>query len=140
MARINIEEGIRFECQGTGKCCQSRGEYGYVYLSPRDQVRLAKHLGLKRAELKKIHCDESEGYVHLKDPDKTCNFLDGKRCTIYEGRPDQCRTWPFWPENLNAKTWNEEVVPFCPGIGKGKLYTKAEIEAALLLDPVADED
>eukprot|EP00961_Rhodomonas_salina_P046921 629705-Rhodomonas_salina.2 len=21
-------------------------------------------------------------------------------CSLYEARPKQCRTWPFWPENL----------------------------------------
>ena len=30
---INIKNGIRFECQGSGKCCVSRDSYGFVYLS-----------------------------------------------------------------------------------------------------------
>jgi Fe-S-cluster containining protein len=68
--------------------------------------------------------------------DQNCSFLDGKRCSVYEGRPSQCRTWPFWPENMNARTWNREIVPFCPGVGKGRLYTAEEIKAAMDQDPL----
>ncbi len=34
------KDGIRFECQGEGKCCVTRGSYGYVYLSFSDRRRL----------------------------------------------------------------------------------------------------
>jgi hypothetical protein len=65
--------------------------------------------------------------VHLKHPERDCCFLDGTRCAVHEVRPEQCRTWPFWPENMNPRTWREEVEPFCGGIGKGRLYSPAEI-------------
>lgn len=55
-------------------------------------------------------------------------FLEGKQCSVYEARPTQCRTWPFWPENMDAKTWDEDVVSYCPGVGKGKLYSQSEIK------------
>jgi Fe-S-cluster containining protein len=32
-----------------------------------------------------------------------CAFLDGARCTVYEARPTQCRTFPFWKENLRRR-------------------------------------
>ena len=28
---------------------------------------------------------------------------------------------------MNAKTWNKEIALFCPGIGKGRKYTKESI-------------
>jgi Fe-S-cluster containining protein len=64
-----------------------------------------------------------------------CIFLDrtsipGKAiCGIYQARPTQCRTWPFWPENLKTKRHWEEVkrrTP-CPGMGNGKLVPIEEI-------------
>lgn len=136
MTKLNIKNGIQFECQGTGKCCLSRGDYGYVYLSLKDQKRFADFFKVSKKEFIEKYCEKTDGHIHLRNPDKACEFLEKKRCTVYEGRPDQCRTWPFWPENMNAKTWNEEVVPFCKGIGKGKLYTEAEIKALIKLDPV----
>ena len=42
MNKINIKDGIRFECQGSGNCCVSRGSYGFVYLSETDLKRFSK--------------------------------------------------------------------------------------------------
>ncbi|HAR41101.1 MAG TPA: hypothetical protein DCS07_00455, partial [Bdellovibrionales bacterium] len=106
--------GIRFQCQGSGQCCLSRKGYGYVYLTSKDQQRLAKHLKLSLSELLQEFCNSHDGYVYLtpanpktRSPLKEtgCRFLKKKRCTIYKARPTQCRTWPFWPDNMNAKTW-----------------------------------
>ena len=126
-------KGIRFECQGSGQCCLSRGEYGYVFLTREDRKRMADHLGLPLRDFTKKYCDKTMGVYHLKeDADRLeCTFLKGKKCGIYQARPTQCRTWPFWPEVMNAKTWNKEVKIFCPGIGKGKLYSAEEIEKNL---------
>lgn len=45
-----------------------------------------------------------------------CVFLDGKRCNIYENRPAQCRSYPWWPENLeSAEAWRQEAKR-CEGI------------------------
>jgi len=32
-----------------------------------------------------------------------CIFLTGNRCDIYDVRPKQCRTFPFWNEFENGK-------------------------------------
>ncbi|MBC7692612.1 MAG: YkgJ family cysteine cluster protein [Methylotenera sp.] len=130
------KDGVRFECQGTGRCCVSRGTHGYVYLTLKDRKRFAKHLGVSTQVFSKAHCVKSDGWYHLKGPEGACQFLKEKSCTVYEARPAQCRTWPFWPENMNAKTWNEEVTTFCPGIGKGRLYSAEEIEDLLKQDPL----
>lgn len=126
-------EGIRFECQGSGKCCTSHGEYGFVFLTLYDRKRFAKYLNISTTEFSKTYCEKSGGAWHLKE-DKNradCMFLKGKGCTVYEARPTQCRTWPFWPEVMNAKSWKKDVADFCPGIGKGKLHTPEEIEKVL---------
>ena len=130
-------EGIRFECQGSGKCCTSRGTYGYVYLTDKDVKRFADHFELTRAQFLKKYTRLHNGHVALNDPVESteerskldCIFLEGgNRCGAYEGRPEQCRTWPFWPENMTAKSWAKEVASYCPGVGKGKLYTYEEIK------------
>ena len=59
--------------------------------------------------------------------DEKCVFLGEKGCTVYEARPEQCRTWPFWPENLKREVWAKEIVPFCPGADEGRLYSIGEI-------------
>jgi Fe-S-cluster containining protein len=58
-----------------------------------------------------------------------CVFLDrssvpGKAvCSVYQARPTQCRTWPFWPENLESSdAWDQakQGTP-CPGMNRGTL-------------------
>ena len=119
--------GIYFECQQSGKCCQSRGAYGYIYVSFKDRTRLASHLGITTAQFTKNYTAKTEGLFHLKQPEKSCPFLQANRCSVYHVRPLQCRTWPFWPENMSPQVWREEIEPYCPGIGKGRLYTAEEI-------------
>lgn len=133
-------KGIQFECQGSGRCCVSRGEYGFVYLSLKDRQRMARHLGLQTREFTRRYCEKEGALFHLKEASKSddCQFLVAKRCRVYEARPTQCRTWPFWPENLNAKTWKTDVASFCPGVGKGRLWTGDEILATL--DEVERDD
>lgn len=130
------EQGLRFECQGSGKCCTSHGEFGFVFLTKEDRTRFAKHLSLSLSDFQKKYCDQTSEIWHLKEiksqPD--CIFLKDKRCSVYEARPNQCRTWPFWPEVMNAKAWKSEVQSFCPGVGKGKVWSKAEIEAVMGID------
>jgi Fe-S-cluster containining protein len=124
------KEGVRFECQGSGKCCVSRGEYGFVYMTGADRVAMAKSLKMKTRDFMDKYCEKTDGVWHIRETraNGDCVFLEGgNRCGVYEGRPQQCRTWPFWPEVMNAKTWKKEVSSFCPGIGKGRLYSPEEI-------------
>jgi uncharacterized protein len=125
------KEGIRFECQGEGKCCISRGRYGYVYLSFNDRRRLAKHCGMSTAEFTERFTDKVDGLYELRYTGKDCPFIQDNRCAVYEARPSQCRTWPFWPENMNEIVWEQEVASWCPGVGKGRLYSSEEISEIL---------
>ncbi len=58
-----------------------------------------------------------------------CVFFDGKsrRCTVYEARPRQCRTWPFWESNVRTPHAWQQTCEVCPGSGKGKLVPVDEI-------------
>ena len=120
-------DGVQFECQGSGRCCTARGDYGYVYVDLAERRQMAAWLGLRTSSFTRRYCERDGDDVYLKHPERDCLFLDGTRCRVYQARPTQCRTWPFWPENLNASVWKREVAPFCAGVGKGRLYTADEI-------------
>ena len=122
-------EGIRFECQGSGQCCTSHGESGYVYVMRSDRKRLAQHLGLSARDFLRQYCRKVFGRWALVDRVDTedCIFLKGKRCSAYAARPTQCRTWPFWPVHMSPKAWKKDVASYCPGVGKGRLYSEEEI-------------
>tara|TARA_B110000438_G_C15545004_1_gene534421 strand:+ start:70 stop:519 length:450 start_codon:yes stop_codon:yes gene_type:complete len=141
MKKININEGIRFECQGSSNCCVSRGSYGFVYLSNLDIKKLSQYFNLKKNKFIKLYCDRKDGFIHLKEKSKNgdCQYLVKKRCSVYNARPTQCRTWPFWEENMNAKTWNQDISSFCPGIGKGKNISKEKINEYIKKDKLNEE-
>lgn len=124
-------QGVRFQCQGSGKCCVSRGEFGFVYLTLDDRRRMAKVLKMSTSAFTRKHCAMTDGVYHLKETEADCRFLEGTRCGVYAGRPVQCRTWPFWPEVMSAKTWATSVKAFCPGVGKGPLVSGSKIREIL---------
>jgi len=48
--------------------------------------------------------------VKGQDGAEACIFLqDDKTCSIYEARPVQCRTYPFWPRIMKSReAWRQE--------------------------------
>ncbi|OFZ18275.1 MAG: hypothetical protein A2X94_07510 [Bdellovibrionales bacterium GWB1_55_8] len=134
------KKGVRFKCLGCGKCCQARDTYGFVYLTKKDRQRLALHLQLSEKEFRRKYCEETDGWTHLKNPRLDCGFFKNNGCEVYEARPEQCRTWPFWPENMNARAWRSQVLSFCRGASeathRARLYAAEEIQSALARDPV----
>jgi Fe-S-cluster containining protein len=63
-------------------------------------------------------------------PNGDCVFFDGeaRKCTVYNARPRQCRTWPFWDSNLKTPQDWKYTCEVCPGSGKGQLYNLETIE------------
>lgn len=45
-----------------------------------------------------------------------CVFLKDKKCQVYGARPLQCRTYPWWPQNLRSQHSWEETSQVCEGI------------------------
>ena len=134
---MDIEKGIRFERQGSGNCCVSRGTYGFVYLSKIDLQRFSKYFKLSLNAFKKKYCQITDGFIHLAEKEElkgNCVFLKDKMCTVYKSRPSQCRTWPFWNENMNSKVWNKDISVNCPGVGKGKIISQRKINKLLKED------
>ena len=125
------KKGIRFKCQGTGRCCKSGKLDGYVYLTLEDCRQIANYLGLSTHKFIKRYAAKTKNEFHFKQLKLDCPFLKKNQCSIYKVRPFQCRTWPFWPENMKRDIWEQEVKKVCSGIGKGKLYTMHEIDEML---------
>lgn len=54
-------------------------------------------------------------------------------CKLYQARPTQCRTWPFWQEVVeSAETW-DQAANGCPGMNTGTLHSGDDISASASL-------
>lgn len=127
-------DGMRFDCSGCSKCC--RHEPGFVFLAADDIRRLIASTGLAfRDFLRKFTrlVDIGTGLaISLTETiSMDCIFWnDG--CTVYEFRPVQCSTYPFWERLLETEqTWLSEARD-CPGIGKGPIISGDAIRACLV--------
>ena len=112
-------EGVAFRCQpNCGRCCDQPG--GIVYLSPDDAERLAEHAGLDvEAWLERDTRKTFDGRYVLKsrEEDGVCIHLnEQKQCSIYEVRPQQCKAFPWWGENLATPAAWGTTKTACPGI------------------------
>jgi len=124
-------DGLRFSCTGCGACCLIEG---HVWVDKEEIARLAEHLELSTDDfgakyLRRIGRKYSLIEIRSRDDStkKACVFWDG-RCTVYDARPRQCRTFPFWHENLESpETW-QEAAELSPGVNTGRLYQLVEIE------------
>ena len=85
----------QFRCSGCGECCRWTGA---VLLEGFDLPRFAAHLGLSEQEFIDRHTRLAPNRRQLALLDGTgesCAFLEGDRCSVYEARPEQCRTFPY---------------------------------------------
>ncbi len=118
------KEGFDFafklgECESCGgNCCI--GESGYIWINKLEIEALSKHLNLDVDKFVSIYLNKI-GYkysikeVKLAQDNFACCFfdLDKRQCSIYEYRPIQCRTFPFWDY---FKKNRKEVFEECPAI------------------------
>jgi Fe-S-cluster containining protein len=93
--------------------------------------RLAEFVGLPFDEFTSRYVRRvGDRYSLVERPNGECVFWDAASgCTVYDARPAQCRTWPFWPGHLESPEAWRRTQAFCPGSRQGPLVTLDEIEA-----------
>ena len=117
------QEGFRYgfdplACESCeGKCCT--GESGYIYVTKNEIEKISELLGLKVEDFVTEYLFK-KGYKHsikeVKIHDSyECVFYDKESngCSIYDARPKQCKTFPFWDYYKNRV---DELKLECPGI------------------------
>ncbi len=117
-------DGLSFECSQCGDCCS--GAPGAVWVTDEELAAIASALGKPLGEVRLLHTKLLGGRWSLRDyPNGDCVFLDpqSRRCQVYSARPSQCRTWPFWPSNIETKDSWKRTCDRCPGSGVGVLHT-----------------
>lgn len=127
-------DGLPFTCTQCGACCT--GAPGYVWVSPEEVEKLARHRGEGLDEFGRKFLRNVKGRVSLIErPGGDCIFWHRTEgCTVYEARPVQCRTWPFWADNVETPEDWERVNQGCPGSRQGRIFSVDEIRMRLAED------
>ncbi len=129
--------GLRFQCTRCGCCCT--GPPGLVEFTREEGQEMALALGLTYKEFLLLHARRTDrGWALQEHPSPDgqgldCTMLDRHSipgqvlCSVHAQRPQQCRTWPFWPDTLRTpRTW-EQAGRRCPGIDRGPLISLESI-------------
>jgi Fe-S-cluster containining protein len=146
-------DGLTFTCTQCGNCCT--GGPGYVWISEQEVERLGEFLKLTPRQVLAKYCRKVDGRWSLNEhrtpeglydcvflttaPDSSIAKktlaageavpLKRRGCSIYPVRPLQCRTWPFWKENLRDEESWDKAGRKCPGLNRGSRdFTLQQIE------------
>lgn len=120
-------KGLRFQCTQCGDCCS--GAPGYVWVVNEEIAAIAAELKMEVADFEAKYVRKvgvRKSLIEYSNGD--CVFLKDRKCTVYNARPRQCRTWPFWDSNLRSRETWEHTCEVCPGAGKGQIVQLGEIE------------
>jgi hypothetical protein len=135
-------DGLQFTCSQCGNCCS--GSPGFVWVSTEEISRLAKFLNVSEKTVIRKYCRKVGRQYSLKERKHPqhggydCVFvkeIEGngghpKRiCGIYEVRPLQCRTWPFWEGNLASRSAWDRAAKGCRGMNHGEKFDRIRIES-----------
>jgi len=115
--KITGPSGMKFECTGCGKCCKGPGN---VYIARKEMDAIVSFLKIKPKEknafIKRI-VQYKKGDFLVHSSGGACRFLDeNDRCSIYEVRPLQCRTYPFWPSYFQDAKSYRSLKKECEGV------------------------
>jgi hypothetical protein len=120
-AWLATQEELPFACTECGRCCKTSGD---VYLSPEEMEQATQVLNITPesfidqyvSHTLAVDDDEQQPWIKLKEQPAAdscaCIFLDEttNHCRIYEARPAQCRTYPFWPQFMvSVAAWDSEA-------------------------------
>ena len=123
MSDMMREEGFSYSfnpkacetCQG--RCCT--GESGYIYVTKSEIEKISELLDIDvkifvhTYLFKKMYKYSIKEVVHENSYECIFYDRDSNGCKIYDARPLQCKTFPFWDY---YKTRVDELKLECPGI------------------------
>ncbi|HOJ49469.1 MAG TPA: YkgJ family cysteine cluster protein [Spirochaetota bacterium] len=133
-----IPDNFSFDCQNCGNCC--RKDTGFVLLLEKDILRICEKINISKKEFIEKYTKRDDIFLSLKEKDNLdCIFWDEttyfKGCKIYEIKPYQCTSYPYWVSVFKNRERFEKTIKNCPGFFKGnKILKKEDILEKIYLD------
>jgi len=142
-------DGLAFECTMCGNCCT--GPPGAVWFDDEEGLAMAEAMGIDVRTFYRRYVRSINGRQSLRERHGRhgfdCVLLDRDSgscragCRVYSARPVQCRTWPWWSENLeDRESWEraKRATP-CPGMGQGTVVPLEQITINLRKSEAASD-
>lgn len=86
--RLNREISGRIDCTKCGNCCAKLKPC----ITDQDIDRLSENLKMPTQKVRDEYIETEDGDQYFKN--LPCLFLKNKKCTVYDDRPDDCRSFP----------------------------------------------
>lgn len=123
MSNIIKQDGYSYSFDANAcSTCQARcctGESGYIHVNSREIEDISKLLGLSIEDFTQNYLFKNGYKYSIKErkfgESYECAFYNRETngCAVYEARPMQCRTFPFWDYFKNRV---DELKLECPGV------------------------
>jgi len=100
--KLNEKYTVEYDCTSCGNCCKK-----LKLTLTQDEINLiAKELNISYEKFLKDYVDkEAAGGFILNGPG--CPFLEDNKCSIYNYRPEVCRSYPhLYKDNINHRLDN----------------------------------
>ena len=115
LRRFGEEIEAQIDCTACANCCRVTE----VEITDRDVDKLAKFLGMSRAEFIRDSTQQVEsGELILKRTEAGCVFLEGNLCSVYEARPQNCANFPHVVRgtgSISSRMWRlVDRAEYCP--------------------------
>ena len=128
--------GLKFSCKRCSACC--RYDAGFVFLSENDLNKLTAAFQIEKNKFLSVYCRwvrdwNGDEVLSLKEKSNKDCVLWNSGCTVYDDRPLQCVTFPFWNSILASKENWEAAASGCPGMNAGQLHSKKTSEQNISL-------
>lgn len=118
---LNIIKSISFKCVRCSDCC--RIDPGAVMLTQDDLKKISSYLKISESQFIKDYCRPIykgiNKIVSLKEKSNYDCIFWNDGCLIYEARPVQCQTYPYWTSIINSKENLLYEKKRCRGIDNG---------------------
>jgi Fe-S-cluster containining protein len=99
-----------------GECCRWGG---YVWVTEEEIQAMAELMNLELEAFADEYVKAAYGRLslqeRLRDGEYHCCLFDrfNNRCLVYQARPEQCRTFPFWEQYREDYS---KLLTLCPGV------------------------
>ena len=87
--RLHTKITSQIDCTLCGNCCCCLKPK----VSKEDIEALARLENISSEKYLTCYCEKEDGDIYFKDI--PCRYIDGKKCSIYENRPIQCKNFPY---------------------------------------------